>query len=367
MSSSTPGDAPSSTTSRLLRTLIPLAFLAAVVAFAYHGRSSFQWSAVIAQLRSADPLHILIGIALIYACYWLRAMRWSVLLRTLRPASAARVFPAQVIGFTAVGLFGRLADLARPVILARTLDTSVATQLAVYSVERAFDLAAAAVLFSAALAFGSRSLPHHEAFAHVGLLAIAATVVLVLFALALRLRGPAIARTSARLLHKLSPRLAALAEARLLDLSAGFHTLATFAEFASATALSLIMWIGVAAAYVVSIRAFRAAPSLASFGLAATMLLLATGMGGSLLQLPVLGWFTQIAVLAAALHGIFAVPLDTATACGLVLLLVANLSIIPLGLLLAHARGLSLRAAARASEDPAPPAAPAAVDKITLT
>ena len=64
---------------------------------------------------------VVLGIAIIYVCYWLRAMRWSVLLKSLRPASTSEVFPAQIIGFTAVALFGRLADLARPYIIARQL------------------------------------------------------------------------------------------------------------------------------------------------------------------------------------------------------------------------------------------------------
>jgi hypothetical protein len=76
------------------------------------------------------------------------------------------------------------------------------------------------------------------------------------------------------------------------------------------------------------------------------MLLLATSLGGSLLQLPILGWFTQIAVLAAALHGFFSVPLETASACGAVILLSSNLAVIPAGLIAAHLEGISLREAA---------------------
>jgi hypothetical protein len=80
------------------------------------------------------------------------------------------------------------------------------------------------------------------------------------------------------------------------------------------------------------------------------MLLLATSLGGSLLQLPILGWFTQIAVLAAALHGFFAVPLETASACGFLILCVANLAVIPAGLIAARTEGITLREAATSSE-----------------
>ncbi|HEX4154932.1 MAG TPA: lysylphosphatidylglycerol synthase transmembrane domain-containing protein [Acidobacteriaceae bacterium] len=336
--------------SGLLQTLLPALLVALIVLFLWHKRSSFNWHALGTELRSVSISIVLLAIVVIYVCYWLRAMRWSVLLQSLRPASATQVFPAQAIGFTAVGLFGRVADLARPYIIARQLDTPVTTQLAVYSVERAFDLGAAAILFSATLAFGASGLPHHEAFTRAGILSIAATLLLAVFAIALRLRGHRVAALAGKLLHPLSPKLAAFAQARLLDLRSGFQTLATFGEFAAATALSLIMWAGIALAYLLCARAFRSVPSLAHFGIPATMLLMATGIGGSVFQLPVVGWFTQTAVLAAALHAFFNVPLEPATACGAIMVLVSYLAIIPAGLILARLRGLTLRGAARSTE-----------------
>ena len=63
-----------------------------------------------------------------------------------------------------------------------------------------------------------------------------------------------------------------------------------------------------------------------------------------------MGWFTQIAVLAAALHGFFAVPLATASACGLVLLVVSNLVVVPAGLIAAQREGISLRDAAQSPQ-----------------
>ena len=106
------------------------------------------------------------------------------------------------------------------------------------------------------------------------------------------------------------------------------------------------MWLVVAVMYLETIHSFLATPSLANLSFAATMLLLATSLGGSLLQLPIVGWFTQIALLAAALHGFFNVPLETATACAAALLVVANLAVIPGGFLAAHREGITLREAA---------------------
>ncbi|HEY4010360.1 MAG TPA: lysylphosphatidylglycerol synthase transmembrane domain-containing protein [Acidobacteriaceae bacterium] len=342
--------APKKRSASVLKAVILAALIAVIAAYLWHKRGSFDWRALGPQLRSVSVPLVLAGIAIIYICYWLRAMRWSVLLKSLRPAPTSEVFPAQLIGFTAVALFGRLADLARPYIIARQLDTPVATQLAVYSVERAFDLGAAAILFSVTLAFGASGLPHHEAFARAGILSTLATALVVIFAVALRMRGDRVAVMTGRIVSKLSPKFGAIAEARLMDLRSGFQTLATFGEFAAALTLSLVMWAAIALTYMICARAFRSSPSLVHFGVAATMLLMATSIGGSVFQLPIVGWFTQIAVLAAALHGFFDVPLETATACAAIMFVVTYLCVIPGGILFARLRGLSLRGTAESAE-----------------
>jgi len=345
-----PDATPKKSSAKALKTVIIAALLGLIAAYLWHKRGSFDWRSLGPQLRSVSVWMVLAGIAIIYVCYWLRAWRWSVLLKSLRPAPTSEVFPAQIIGFTAVALFGRLADLARPYIIARQLDTPVATQLAVYSVERAFDLGAAAILFSVTLAFGASGLPHHEAFTRAGVVSTLATLIVVIFAVALRLRGDRVATMVGRLVGRFSPKFGALAEARLLDLKAGFQTLATFGEFAAALTLSLVMWALVALAYMICARAFLDSPSLVHFGVAATMLLMATSIGGSVFQLPIVGWFTQIAVLAAALHGFFDVPLETATACAAVMFMVTYLAVIPGGVILSRVRGMSLRGAAHSAE-----------------
>jgi len=337
--------APSAKPTRRWPVLL-LVLAAVILLFALRSRIPFDWSTLGLQLRSISPLQVLLALLLTHLGLWLRAWRWAVLLSPVRKSTTTELLPAQAIGFTVVALFGRVADLARPYLIARRTQTPVATQLAIYSVERAFDLGAAAILFSTTLAFSSANMPHHEAFTRAGELALAATSLVALLALGLRFAGEALAALTARLLHPLSPRLAELASARLLDLRQGFHTVSSLGEFAAALALSLAMWLGYAFVYVTSAHAFTAAPQLAALSLASAMLLLATGMGGSLLQLPVLGWFTQIAVLAAALHAFFAVPLETATACGVVLLVTSSLGIVPAGLLAARVQGIGLRDAA---------------------
>jgi hypothetical protein len=190
-------------------------------------------------------------------------------------------------------------------------------------------------------------MPHHEAFARAGIVSLAATLFLAAFAIALRLAGARVAALAQRLLHRLSPKLAQSTASQILNFSEGLRIVSTLREFLYALALSVVMWLAIALMYLESTHAFRASPHLAGLSFAAVMLLLASSMGGSLLQLPILGWFTQIAVLAAALHGFFNVPLATASACGAVLLTVGNLTVIPAGLIAARVQGITLRDAAQ--------------------
>ncbi len=329
------------------RTLVPVLLVLFVLIFwLARSHASFDWRSLGHQLRSVSPLLILLAFTCTYLGYVLRAWRWAVLLKPLHKTTTLQMLPSQFIGFTIVALFGRFADLGRPYLIARRLKTPVATQLAVYSIERAFDLASAAIIFSITLAFAPRNMPHHEAFARAGAVSLAATLFLAVFALSLRFAGSYVARIATRLLRPMSEAFSQAASARILEFSQGLRIISTFGEFFSALAISLGMWVLIAFMYLEAVHAFRATPSLAGLSFAATMLLLATGLGGSLLQLPILGWFTQIAVLAAALHGFFNVPLETATACGVVLLFVANLAVIPGGFIAAHLEGISLREAA---------------------
>jgi uncharacterized protein (TIRG00374 family) len=336
------------------RTLLPIAvLLLALLLWLAHSHTTFNVHSLLHQLRSVSPLYILLALGCSYFGYWLRAWRWAILLSPIHKTTARQMFPSQLIGFTIVGLFGRLSDLGRPYLIARRTHTSIATQLAVYSIERAFDLAAAAILFSVTLAFAPRNMPHHEAFARAGLLSLAATLFLAAFALALRFQGDRVAALATRLLRPLSPPFAESSGVRIREFSHGLHIVSTLHEFLAALALSIAMWGLIALMYLNCARAFQDAPSLATLSFAATMLLLATSLGGSLLQLPILGWFTQIAILAATLHGFFAVPLEIASACGAVILCVSNLAVIPAGLLAARSEGISLRDAAngQGSED----------------
>src|SRR3982751_3668987 len=94
-----------------------LALVAIVVLF--RNKVHFDWSMFWQQLRYVSVGHAIAAIALIYGTYWLRAVRWSVFLAPTKKVSGTSLLGSQFVGFTAVALFGRLADLTRPYLVAR--------------------------------------------------------------------------------------------------------------------------------------------------------------------------------------------------------------------------------------------------------
>jgi hypothetical protein len=133
---------------------------------------------------------------------------------------------------------------------------------------------------------------------------------------------------------------------KILGFREGLGAIATVRELVWALVISLAMWGMIGEAYVQTAHAFVQAPELAGLTFSRTMLLMAASIGGSMVQLPVIGWFTQIAVTAGTMHALYGAPVEAATACGAVLLGVVNLSVIPVGLVYARVERVSLKGVA---------------------
>ena len=325
--------------------------IVAIVVFVRH-RIHFDWRVFFEQLRSADWKRIALAIGLIYVAYVLRAARWALFVRPNKKVSTFEVLGSQVIGFTAVALFGRLADLVRPYLVARRINLSLGSQIAVYTVERMFDLGSMALIFSTVLLFArdSVALPHHELMVKVARLGLLGTVVLAAFAITVRISGNAVANIAQKLLRPISASLSQTVADKIRAFRSGLNTINSFPEFGIAVALSLSMWGLITYAYLLTAHAFTQSPELAGLTLSRCMLLMAASMGGSMVQLPVIGWFTSIGVTTTAMQKLLNVAWEPALGCGAVLLLVTFLSIIPIGLIWAQFEHVSLKKVTEESE-----------------
>jgi uncharacterized membrane protein YbhN (UPF0104 family) len=321
-----------------------------VLVWLFRTKVQFDWANFWQQLRYVSLGHIAAGIVLIYVTYFLRALRWSVFLSPTKKVPATSLLGSQFIGFTAVALFGRLADLTRPFLVARRINLSLSSQVAVYTIERMFDLGAAALIFSSALAFTPKGLPHHEVFVRAGAVSMGLTLTIAIFAGIVRAAGGAVAAFARRTVGLVSKPAGESIATKIVGFRDGLNALSSARDFGIVTALSLTMWLMIGFAYLQSAHAFVHTPELAGVTFSRTMLLMAVSIGGSALQPPIIGWFTQIAITAAAMHSFYGAPIEAATACGAVLLVVTSLCIIPAGLIYSRVEHVSLKKVAQESE-----------------
>jgi glycosyltransferase 2 family protein len=321
-----------------------------VLVWLFRTKVQFDWANFWQQLRYVSLGHIVAGIVLIYVTFFLRAVRWSVFLSPTKKVSPASLLGSQFIGFTAVALFGRLADFTRPYLVARRVNLPLSSQIAVWTIERMFDLGAAALIFSGALAFTPKGLPHHEVFVKAGVLSMGATLAIAIFAGVVRVAGGTVASFARGTVGLVSKAAGESIATKIIGFRDGLNALSSARDFGVVTLLSLTMWMMIGFAYLETAHAFVHTPELAGVTFSRTMLLMAASIGGSLLQLPIIGWFTQIAITAAAMHTFFGAPLEAATACGALLLVVTFLCIIPTGLIYSRLEHVSLKKVAQESE-----------------
>jgi glycosyltransferase 2 family protein len=328
------------------------AILLGALGWVVHTRVHFQWSVFLDQLQHVDWRRIALGVFLVWFCYWLRAARWAVLVKPQKKVSSFSLLGTQVIGFTAVALFGRLADLVRPYLVARRTSLPLTSQIAVYTVERMFDLGSMAMIFSGALLLAPdrATLPHHEALQQAALGGLAVTILLAVFAVSVRASGRAVANFAEKSLGSISPSLGQSVGSKIHAFRDGLDSIATLGDFFRSLGLSLLMWGLLTTAYLETARAFVLSPELSAMTLARCMVLMAASMVGSVVQLPVLGWFTQIGVTTGVMQKVFQVQFEPALACGTMLLIVSFMCVIPVGLIWARIEHVSLKKVSEQSE-----------------
>jgi uncharacterized protein (TIRG00374 family) len=157
-----------------------LLFLVAVLILWFFGRN-LNWQEVSLSLRRADPWYL--GLAILGIClgYFLRAIRWKVLLSPITETSIRELFATTTVGFAAMFLVGRAGEIVRPMWLPmRDRRVRPSAALVTIFVERVFDLASLICFFSISLIWFKQPVGHETEFASiklVGNVLLAATVI----------------------------------------------------------------------------------------------------------------------------------------------------------------------------------------------
>ena len=316
--------------------------LAVLVYLQFRTWQNFDW----ARFRDARPknwFHVAHGVALIYLAYVMRAIRWKIFLKPIRPdATSWSLVAPTVIGFTGLALLGRPGELTRPYLIARRQNLPFSSQLAVWAVERIFDIGAYAVLLVGAI-FGRVGLQHlslYSEFRKGGFILIAVVAGLVFATIAVHSKGDGIANWVEQRLAHLPGHLGHKIAARLREFRNGLDTIHGPVSLIAVTAISLAMWFMIIVTYQEVAHSYGV--EKLDIMRSQVLVLMGASMIGSFVQLPGIGGGSQVATIAA-LERVFDVPKELAASCGIMLWLVTFVAVVPLGLVLAHRERLSLR------------------------
>ncbi len=303
----------------------------------------FDWPAFGRSFASLDWRWLSWAIAAALATYWGRALRWAVMLRPLRPRpNLWGLFTATVIGFAAVVLLGRPAELVRPYLIASRERVSFSSQLGAWVLERIADLLAILLVFGFALTQVGAARPGAGSWLRWVLAAggyVAALGVLVLLLLLLLLgRSPGDVRQRVKDAIGFLPERYLRRIERMLDAFLdGLSMLRDRTSVLWFVAYTALEWVLVA---LCLLTLFRAYPGMPRMRLDQVIVFMGLVSFGSLFQIPGIGGGVQVAAVVV-LRELHAVPIELATSVALMIWILTFVVVVPPGLLLAVHEGLN--------------------------
>jgi glycosyltransferase 2 family protein len=322
--------------------------LAVLVYLQFRSWRNFDWAKLFQY--GLNWRHILHGIAYIYLAYFLRALRWKIFLRPVRKqASVLGLVPPTLIGFTGLALLGRPGELIRPYLIARRENLPFASQMAVWAVERIFDVGGFTVLMVAAIFLPSKlrtftltAPPDVRQWIHfTGYALILLVLGLLVAALFTAYRGNRIAQWVEDRFSHLAENLGTRIAQKIREFTIGLNTIHSPLAFLGLSAVSILMWWVIALTYKEVTHAYGA--PMDAMSATKVLLLMGASMIGSMVQLPGVGGGSQLATISVLDHVFKIVPKELAVSCGIMLWLVTFVAVVPVGLVLSHRERLSLR------------------------
>jgi uncharacterized protein (TIRG00374 family) len=261
--------------------------LLAALLFWWFGRN-LDWAQVRVSLSNAEPVRLTIAILIVCSAYLTRALRWGALLRPLGAARLSDLFAATTIGFSGIFLAGRAGEVVRPVVLSmRDPRVRPSASIVTILVERIYDMTAVALMFAINLLWFRPPSTIDISFERVrlaGLIMLTAVVLGIIFLTWFRKRSSFVTKMMERLLARwrfIPRRLSELILRLLEQLAQALRVLADFRELAETSGWTVLLWLSVAGANLLVMRAFHL-----QVGLTETIFVLGWSLVGSLVPTP---------------------------------------------------------------------------------
>jgi uncharacterized protein (TIRG00374 family) len=247
-----------------------------------------NWGEVRSAVSHSNPYLLAAAAVVISLAYLFRAFRWGALLRPLGPARLSDLFAATTVGFGAVFIVGRAAEVVRPIVLPmRDPGVRASASFVTIMVERIYDTMAVVLLFAINLLWFKPPIKLGDEFARVRLVGVILLLGAFLGVAGLtwfRKRSHIVVNALDRLfarVHFIPQRLSKLILSTIEQLARALRVLVNARELAETAAWTAIIWCSIALASLLVIRAFGV-----PFGISETIFLLGWSLVGSLVPTP---------------------------------------------------------------------------------
>jgi len=330
------------------RWLVGVALAALAVYWVWHvhrEQLGFDWHRFTATFLQVKLEWLLAASVLSILSFYGRALRWAEMMRPLgRVPRMYEIFSATAIGFTAIVLFGRPAELVRPYLISLRGAVPFTSQIAIWLLERIYDLLIVLILFGFGVA-GIRQSGVEVGPRIEGMLRVAGYSVGILCALALGILF-CLREFSEPMQRRLVESLAFLPEhwqSRVDQVAGSFVRGVASTKEHRALALvvfySCIEWAIILLSYA---ALFQAIPAVSALSVSDILIFLGLVSFGSIVHLPGGGGGAQIASVVVLVE-LFRLPLEVASGITIFVWIVAVAVIVPVGAVMAVQQGLGWR------------------------
>src|SRR5262249_26841833 len=251
-------------------------------------------------LGTVDQGWVAWALVSIFSTYLVRALPWKGLVFDAQPDTSLRnLCSATVVGFAAIGVFGRAGEMVRPYLVSRKEGVPVPSQVAVWLLERSFDTLTILVTVAFALrhfeAAGLRESPTLSQALHVtgNVVAFTLVAVVVLLVALAHFSEPSIKWILDRL-QFLAPHQYARVEESLLAFLEGSRGIRSLRTLLACVLYSVAEWTLIAFCYDAVFNAFSSGLRLSP---SQVVIYMGAVMAGSFVQIPAIGGGIQLASL----------------------------------------------------------------------
>jgi len=244
---------------KYLKFILLLLFAAFLLWF--FGRN-LDWVEVGNSLAGADPIDLSLAVVIICIGYFVRAVRWNVLLAPITKSSLKELFATTTVGYAAIFFIGRAGEIVRPMWLPmRDRRVRPGTALVTIGVERIFDLASLICFFSVSLIWFNARAGHASEFASiklVGNLMLGAAVIgIAALVIYQRKSAPLIAWFSRFTDRKFVPvRIRTIFLSLMKQLATSLKVLSSWREIFWVSFWTIALWLAISIPTWLVLRAF---------------------------------------------------------------------------------------------------------------